>query len=114
MKQPIEHYENRSGGKGSMHIERLLLPEEMGPHVKMYAKVTIDVGASLGYHQHIGDSESYYILQGLARYNDNGVYKELCAGEITNTIDGDFHGIENIGNDPLVFMALIISNEKQS
>ena len=35
MKQPIEHYENRAGGKGTMHIERLLSPEEMGPHVKM-------------------------------------------------------------------------------
>ena len=43
MKQPIEHYENRAGGKGTMHIERLLSPEEMGPHVKMYARVTIDL-----------------------------------------------------------------------
>lgn len=66
MKSEVEHYENRCGGKGTMHIERLLQSEEMGSGVKMYAKVTIDVDASLGVHQHIGDGESYYILQGRA------------------------------------------------
>ena len=66
MKQPIEHYEKRAGGTGTMHIERLLSKEEAGCHVSMYAKVTIDVHASLGYHPHQGDSETYYILQGKA------------------------------------------------
>ena len=47
MKQEIEHYTNRAGGKGTMHIERLLTPKEMGSHVKMYARVTIDVNSSL-------------------------------------------------------------------
>ena len=111
MKQTIEHYENRSGGKGTMHIERLLLPEEMGPHVKMYAKVTIDQGASLGYHPHIGDRESYYILQGHARYQEDGQFKELHTGDITNTLEGHSHGIENIGDEKLIFMALIIAAE---
>ena len=34
MKQEIEHYTNRAGGKGTMHFERLLTLEEMGSHVK--------------------------------------------------------------------------------
>lgn len=111
MKQAIEHYENRSGGVGSMHIERLLSTEEMGAHVKMYAKVTIDVGASLGYHEHHGDSESYYIIQGNGCYNDHGIKRNVSIGDITNTLDGYGHAIENIGDVPLIFMALIISNE---
>ena len=45
MKSEVEHYENRCGGKGTMHIEHLLQSEEMGSGVKMYAKVTIDVNA---------------------------------------------------------------------
>lgn len=110
MKQPIEHYEKRAGGKGTMHIERLLTPEEMGPHVKMYARVTIDVNSSLGYHQHNGDSETYYILEGNALYNDNGTLRKLQPQDVTHTADGDFHGIENIGTTPLVFMALIIAS----
>lgn len=110
MKQPIEHYENRAGGKGTMHIERLLSPEEMGPHVKMYARVTIDVGSSLGYHAHHGDSETYYILEGKARYHDNGTIRILEPFDVTHTPDGASHGIENIGTTPLMFMALIISS----
>lgn len=108
MKQPIEHYEQRCGGKGTMHIERLLEAKELGDNVKMYAKVTIDVNSSLGVHQHTGDGESYYILQGNALYNDNGTMRELHPGDITFTFDGQSHGIENIGDEPLVFMALII------
>lgn len=110
MKQPIEHYENRAGGKGTMHIERLLTPSEMGPHVKMYARVTIDVNSSLGYHQHNGDSETYYILEGSASYNDNGTLRTLQPGDVTHTPDGASHGIENIGSTPLIFMALIITS----
>ena len=64
MKQEIEHYTNRAGGKGTMHIERLLTLEEMGSHVKMYARVTIDVNSSLDYHKHEDDTEVYYILEG--------------------------------------------------
>ena len=87
MKSEVEHYENRCGGKGTMHIERLLQSEEMGSGVKMYAKVTIDVNASLGVHQHIGDGESYYILQGRALYDDNGIKRELQPGDVTFTPD---------------------------
>ena len=108
MKSEIEHYEKRSGGTGTMHIERLLQPEEMGQHVTMYAKVTIDVNSSLGLHQHNGDGEAYYILQGTALYDDNGVKRELHPGDVTFTPDGSSHGIANIGDEPLVFMALII------
>lgn len=111
MKQPIEHYENRAGGKGFVHIERLLTPEEMGPNVKMYARVTVDVNSSLGYHPHVNDSETYYILEGTASYNDNGVIRTIGPGEVTHTPSGMSHGIENIGDTPLVFMALIIAAE---
>ena len=112
MKQTIEHYENRCGGKGTMHIERLLVPEEMGPHVKMYAQVTIDVASSLGYHMHEGDGEAYYILSGEASYNDNGKMRKLKANDVTFTPSGQGHAIENIGDTPLVFMALIIKDEQ--
>ena len=110
MKREIQHYENRNGGKGTMHVEHLLSSEKLGPNVKMYAKVTIDVGASLGVHPHIGDAESYYILQGTALYNDNGTMRKLSVGDVTYTPDGKSHGIENIGDEPLVFMAVIIKS----
>lgn len=107
MKQTIEHYENRAGGKGTMHIERLLSKEECGETISMYAKVTVDVNSSIGVHTHVNDGESYYILEGKAKYIENGTESILNAGDITYTGHGSSHGIENIGEIPLVFMALI-------
>lgn len=107
-KRAIEHYTERCGGKGTMHIERLLAKEELGSKVKMYAKVTVDVNSSLGIHPHVDDSECYFILQGKAKYNDNGKEVMLSVGDCTYTAPGESHGIENIGEEPLIFMALII------
>ena len=44
--------ENNAGGKGPMTIEHLLGEKELDGKCKMYAKVTIPVGSSLGYHEH--------------------------------------------------------------
>lgn len=105
----IEHYENRAGGKGTMHVERLLPNEVLGDHVKMYAKITVNCNSSIGYHKHEGDSESYYILQGKANYLDEHKNSHILEpGAVTYTADGQSHGIENIGEEDLIFMAVII------
>lgn len=108
MKQKTEDYFERCGGKGWMHIERLLDQKEMGEHVGMYAKVTIDPESSLGYHEHHGDGECYYILEGEGLYDDNGTKRMVKAGDVTFTPSGKGHAIENVLDTPLVFMALII------
>lgn len=53
-------------------IEPLLGDKEMDGKVKLFARVTLEPGCSLGYHEHHGNSETYYILTGSGRYNDNG------------------------------------------
>ena len=112
MERIVEDFFERSNGKGWIHIDRLLTPEVMGPHVKMYAKVTVDIDSGIGYHQHIGDGESYYILEGSADYIDEfGEHCQLQPGDVTFTKDQMSHGIYNAGNIPLVFMALIIKSE---
>ena len=65
---------------------------------------------SLGYHEHHGESETYYILAGQGEYNDNGAYRPVSAGDITYTSSGKGHGLSNTGNTDLVFMALIIKD----
>ena len=68
MKTTIQHFENRAGGKGWIHIEHLLDGDALGSHVKMYARVTIDPHASIGVHLHQGDGERYLIEKGTDRY----------------------------------------------
>ena len=78
--------------------------------LQMYSLVEVEVGKQVEYHVHEGNAENYYILSGKALYNDNGVESVLEAGSVTYTPSGQGHGIKNIGDDKLYFMALIIKN----
>ena len=68
--------------------------------------------SAIGYHIHNGESETYYILSGTAKYNDNGVIKTVTAGDVTFTGSGEGHGIEAIGNEPVEMIALILYDKR--
>ncbi|HIU64542.1 MAG TPA: cupin domain-containing protein [Candidatus Avacidaminococcus intestinavium] len=102
--------QNRFGGKGEVHIEHLLDEQVYNGKVTMYAKITLKPGCSLGYHQHSGNSETYAFLSGSGLYNNNGELVSITAGDTTFTPSGESHAIENTGNDNLIFMALIVSD----
>lgn len=99
---------NLAGGTGSVTITHILDKEQMKDKCRMYAKVTIQAGSSLGYHVHQGESETYYILSGEGEYNDNGTTRIVKPGDMTFTPSGKGHGLKPIGGTPIVFMALII------
>ena len=87
----------------------LLTPAELDGKCAMFAKVTIPPGCSIGVHEHHGNTETYHILAGEALYNDNGKELRLGVGATTFCPDGEKHGIESVGAEDLVFMALIIN-----
>ena len=102
--------ENPCGGKGRMTIEHVLGPAEMKDKCAMYARVTLPPGAVLGYHEHHGNGESYFILSGEAVYDDNGTKRTIRAGDSTWTPDGSGHAVDNSrGKEDFVFMALIVN-----
>lgn len=98
------------GGKGSVIIKHILGAKELNGKCGLYAQVTIQPGSTLGYHEHHGESETYYILSGKGLYDDNGTKREIGAGDATFTSDGMGHGLDNTGDTDLVFMALIIKD----
>ena len=102
---------NKAGGKGEIFITHLLTQKEMVGKCEMFANVRIPAGCSLGVHQHVGNNETYHILQGTAIYTDNGKTYAVKAGDTTFCADGDTHGIENTGDDDLIFIALIINTK---
>lgn len=98
-----------ANGVGAVLIEKVL-DEELGDKCGLYAKVTIPAGSVLGYHEHHGNGESYFILSGEAVYDDNGTKRTIKAGDATWTPDGSGHGVDNSqGKADLVFMALIVN-----
>lgn len=97
-----------ANGVGELKLE-LILDEELGDKCGLYAKVTIPAGSVLGYHEHHGEGESYFVLSGEAIYDDNGVKRVIKSGDTTWTPDGSGHGVDNSqGTAPIVFMALIV------
>ena len=68
----IRREEHMAGGNGHVIIKEILDAEQLNGKCGLYAQVTLEPGCSLGYHEHHGESETYYILQGQGEYNDNG------------------------------------------
>ena len=98
-----------ANGVGEIRIEKIL-DEELAGKCGLYARVTIPAGSILGYHEHHGNGESYFVLSGEAVYDDNGVKRTIRAGDSTWTSDGSGHGVDNsMGQEPIVFMALIVN-----
>lgn len=103
--------ENLAGGAGHAVMKHLIGPEEMKNAARLYAEVTLEPGCEIGYHEHRGESETYYILAGTGTYNDNGEKREVRAGDVTHTPSGSGHGLLNTGTENLVLMALILLHE---
>ncbi|MGI6591482.1 MAG: cupin domain-containing protein [Eggerthellaceae bacterium] len=83
--------------------------DALGPMVKTYAKITVPPHTTMSYHQHVGDFEIYYILQGEGMYRDNDEEYPIKPGDVLRCADGDFHGIGNTGDQDLAFIALIVA-----
>lgn len=99
---------NMCGGKGEVIINHILGEKELNGKCGLYAEVILKPGCTLGYHEHHGESETYYILTGEGNYNDNGTIRPVKAGDITFTPNSKGHGLDNTGDSDLKFMALII------
>lgn len=102
-----------NGGKGHIIIEHLLTKNELKEQCGMFAHVTLEPNCSLGYHEHHGNGEAYYITKGSGLYSDNGNIIEVKAGDVVFCPDGEGHGIENTSSsENLEFTALIINTVK--
>ncbi len=102
---PVEHL---AGGTGTAKVYHIQSREELGKAGRLYAKVVLDPGCSVGWHQHVGETEPYYILSGEGTFIDNDKSRTLVhAGDICTIEDGQFHSIENNSDKPLEFIGLI-------
>ena len=95
-------------GKGILELTKMSNYFEKPEKLKTFMLAELEPGASVGYHVHTGESESYYIISGEGTYNDDGVDMPVGVGDVTFTPDGHGHGISNTGTEPLKFIALII------
>ena len=104
--------ENLAGGKGKATRYVIVPPEELNGHGRLYARIVLAPGSSVGWHQHVNDTEPYYILRGEGDFiegdseNDRRVTR-VHAGEVCVIRVGQWHSLENNSDGELEFIALI-------
>ena len=104
----VQKNENMRGGEGVVVIEHLLTKEELYDKGRLYAKIIIEPGCSIGQHVHEGEMESFYIISGEAELSDNGELVTVYAGDSVLTPSGEGHSVKNIGDATLEIIALIL------
>jgi len=100
--------EKMRGGEGSVRVEPLLTPDELNNKGRLFAKITVEPGSSVGFHVHEGEMESYVVISGEAEYSDNGEIVKFLPGDTSYTPSGTGHSLKCAGNEPLVVIALIL------
>ena len=102
-----------AGGKGIAHVHHIVTKEELNGHGRLYARVVLPPGSCVGWHQHIHDTEPYYILRGEGDFYEadtgDGERKKtrVHAGQVCVINVGQWHCLENTSGEELEFMALI-------
>ncbi len=100
--------ENMRGGDGSVRIEHYWQPgAEMKANNRLFAKLILQPGSSIGFHKHDDEEEVFVILSGTAETDDNGNQAILNAGDTILTGDGNGHSIKCISKEPLEVLAVI-------
>ena len=107
-KTTVQKVEGLRGGKGVAEIHHIVSKEELNGHGSMYAMVKLGPGCSIGYHQHIGNTEPYFILKGKGTFVDNdGSRTEVGPGDVCCIEVGQSHAMENNSDEDLTMMALV-------
>ena len=96
------------GGTGTVEMTHIFKQDELTGKARLFARVTLNKGCSIGLHDHETEEEIYYIVQGKAVVNDNGNICEVSAGDAVLTGNGGFHSIENKEEEPMGMIAVIL------
>ncbi len=102
--------EHMRGGGGQVEIVHLLEPGDYNGQARLCAKITLNKGCSIGFHDHVGEEEIFYLLSGEAVVTEgpDRTERPLRAGDVAVTVSGQGHAIRNDNEQPVVLVALIL------
>ena len=96
------------GGDGEVKIEKLWNEEtELKANNRLFAKLILAPGSSIGFHKHENEEEVFVVLKGQAEMDDNGKKEILNPGDTILTADGAGHSVKSVGNEDLEMLAVI-------
>ncbi|NOY80566.1 MAG: cupin domain-containing protein [Kiritimatiellaeota bacterium] len=100
--------ENMRGGSGTVRIEHFWRKDELKGPTRLLARLTLEPGTSIGFHEHADEEEVFVVVHGRARVTDGDVVTEVEEGDTILTGDGAGHAVEALGDVPLELLAVIV------
>ena len=99
---------NMRGGEGT--VELLSPPKDLlPPHCRLFAEIVLQPGTSVGLHEHAGETEIYYMLEGEIIADDDGKEVVFKQGDVLFTGKGAKHSVKNAGSGVARMAAVIIT-----
>lgn len=105
-KEPLK-IDSHFGGNGTIEIYKHVKKDDL-ENIYMLANVVLPKGTSIGYHLHDKDSEIYHVIKGKGLFIDENKEEHIVHKNDCCVIKkGQSHGIENIGDEDLEFIAIL-------
>lgn len=108
---PTKHYESNCGGKLYVDAARFLEADEAMHAGSFWGRVNMVPGSSVGYHEQKcnpdGDLEVYYVVEGKLLATLNGEESMMGPGDVLVCYNGDWNGLENVGDTDATVLAMI-------
>lgn len=114
---PQTTVEKCHGGEGTIKVRQLLGIETKLPGVPGFSKdfdsclsfmheTTLPPGTSIGLHEHKGNEELYFVIQGRGEMTVDGETQVMKPGDVCLTKSGSSHAFRNVGDTDLVIIVL--------
>jgi mannose-6-phosphate isomerase-like protein (cupin superfamily) len=104
----ISRREKMRDGTGTVLIEHFWKPEELKSSTRLFARLILEPGTSIGFHNHDDEEEIFVVLKGRGRISEGDGTADVMPGDTIRTGDGAGHGVESIGDEPLELLAVIL------
>ncbi len=89
-------------------VLKALADEGSVAHCRLFSEVRLEKGCSIGEHNHVNETEYYWITSGKGIVTEIDGDKVVEKGDLVITGGGASHAIRNEEAEPLTFLALII------
>ncbi len=104
----VELREHMRAGDGTVKITNFVGKDELLGKGRLFARITLEPGCSIGEHIHEGDSELFVVERGCPTYNDGGTTVEAKPGDVLICPAETGHSIANHTDETVDIIALIV------
>lgn len=91
-------------GVGQIQIGQLFAADDLGPAWDFVECVKLPPGSSIGYHQHVGDEEIYYIVEGWGIMTTDEGEVQVGPGTASLCKSGSHHGLVNTADSDMTIL----------